>query len=266
MNIRPLQYNNQYRNNQQTFKGGKEGFFAPINRRYDQFTDKIADKVTSRFVEWGSIEKLADRFKESDKLFQHCLTVGSAVTSGLYVQRTLTNKNLDKDRKNTLAVNQGLTFGVSTLGAYALDKYIKGWWENVTARFAGHQLKDENFYSNFMEAKRKAAAENKEIKLAAKQNGIKKPELKSMPNVKKLVESNKKYIDILEKDAINKTSNAKNLMTRVKGMSPLRTMIVFGFVYRFFVPVVVTKPANKLCDMYLANKKAKQNKKAEKIS
>ena len=44
-------------------------------------------------------------------------------------------------------------------------------------------------------------------------------------------------------------------------MSPLRTMIVFGFVYRYFVPVVVTKPANILCEKYLAHKKAKTENK-----
>ena len=52
----------------------------------------------------------------------------------------------------------------------------------------------------------------------------------------------------------------KILHSKIKGMGPLRSMIVFGFVYRFFVPVAVTKPANKLCDMYLAKKKEMQAK------
>ena len=46
-------------------------------------------------------------------------------------------------------------------------------------------------------------------------------------------------------------------------MGLLRTMLVFGFVYRYFVPVVVTKPANWLCEKYLSHKKAKNEAKQD---
>ena len=172
------------------------------------------------------------------------------------MQRTLTNKELDKDRKNTLAVNQGLTFAVSTVGAYALDKYVKGWWDNVTARFAGHLLGDNKFYSDYLANKAAVIKENKELLAASKASNI-KPELKEMPSVIKSIENNSFYKSLLS----NAGDDAKTLMTKVKGMSPLRTMIVFGFVYRYFVPVVVTKPANILCEKYLAHKKAKTENK-----
>jgi hypothetical protein len=60
------------------------------------------------------------------------------------------------------------------------------------------------------------------------------------------------------------TKEADILLKKVKGMSPLRTMIVFGFVYRYFVPVAVTKPANKLCDIYLQKKHERENKNSQK--
>ncbi len=227
-------------------------FFKYFNDKYDQFTDYIADKFTSRIVESDALSKLADKFKNSDNLYQHCLTIGSVITSGLYMQRTLANDKLDKDRKNTLAVNQGLTFVLSTIGAYALDKYIKGWWDNVTARFAGHLLGDGKFYENYLKQKQALKEENKNIIQSAKAKGV-KPELKSMPRVGKLVEEHNYYKTLLK----TSETDARTLMTKVKGMSPLRAMIVFGFVYRYFVPVVVTKPANFLCEKYLANKKAK---------
>lgn len=225
------------------------GFFEPLNRKYDQFTDKIAEHFTSRFVNWKPLSWLADKLKNTDNLFQHCMTVGSVVTSGLYMQRTLVNKDLDKDRRNTLAVNQGLTLIVSTAGAYALDKYIKGWWENVTARFAGHLLNDKDFYNNFLKDKEAIQNENKALLKNAKAGT--KPELKSIPRVDKLVKKHDIYKAMSSEDA-------EVLMKKIKGMGLLRTMIVFGFVYRFFVPVVVTKPANKLCDMYLQKKKQKE--------
>ena len=230
----------------------KSRFFQYFNDKYEQFTDLIADKFTSKIVESDALLTLANRFKNSDNLYQHCLTIGSIITSGLYMQRTLTNDKLDKDRKNTLAVNQGLTFAVSTIGAYALDKYVKGWWDNVTARFAGHLVGDPKFYDNYLKQKQAIKEENKKLIQSAKAKGI-KAELKELPKVTQLVEKNNYYKTLLK----TSEKDAKVLMTKVKGMSPLRAMIVFGFVYRYFVPVVVTKPANYLCEKYLANKKAK---------
>lgn len=259
--ITPYNNNTNYRQQRQAFTAkpvklndaetvianavnSSSSFFAPLNKAYDGFTDKIAEHVTSRFVNLKPLNWLADKFKNTNNLFQHCLTVGSVVTSGLYMQRTLVNKDLDKDRRNTLAVNQGLTLVASTAGAYALDKYIKGWWDNVTAKFAGHLLNDGDFYTKFKQDKDAIVAENKRLKDT-------KAELKSLPKVDKLVKNHSYYKSLTEK-------NADILMKKIKGMSPLRTMIVFGFVYRYFVPVAVTKPANKLCDMYLKNKKAKE--------
>ena len=231
----------------------ESGFFKPFTDAYNNMTDTIADKFTSKLVDLKGLNWLADKLKNSSNLYQHCMTIGSVITSGLYMQRTLANKEFDKDRKNPLAVNQGLTFGVSTIGAYTLDKYAKGWWDNVTARFAGHLLGDNKFYNEYLKQKEEIIKENKKIKAEARINNT-KPELKSLPKATKLVEKHPYYQSLLK----NSEKDAKVLMTKVKGMSPLRAMIVFGFVYRYFVPVVVTKPANMLCEKYLAHKKNKQ--------
>lgn len=212
----------------------KSNFFKPLEDGYDKFADGIAKHFTSKMIDSKPIWYLAEKFKNSKNLFQHTLTIGSVITSGLYMQRTYTNKDLDEDRRNTLVVNQGLTLAVSTAGAYLLDKYLKGWWENVTARFAGHLLKDENFANNFKQNQEALKAQEKGLKDFIRENEIYK-------NIKK-----------------TDFKSAEAIMKKVNGMGVLRTMIVFGFVYRYFVPVAVTKPANKLCEMYLANKKAKQ--------
>jgi len=224
--------------------------FAPFEKKYDKFTNWLAKNVTSKYAESKPIEYLANKFKDSKNLFQHTLTVGSVITSGLYMQRTYTNKDLDKDRRNTLVVNQGLTLALSTAGAYMLDKFLNGWWENVTAKFAGHLLEDDKFYNDFLKKKNAIIKENKQLKEALKKG--EKVELKSIPKIIDLIKENPKFLQIGKQEAKDL------LLTKVKGMSPLKSMIVFGFVYRYFVPVVVTKPANKLCDMYLEHKKAKE--------
>ena len=77
-----------------------------------------------------------------------------------------------------------------------------------------------------------------------------KPLLKKTAKLEDYVKMHPGYKALSEADA-------KSLISKIKGMGVLRTMIVFGFVYRYFVPVVVTKPSNWLCEKYLANKKAK---------
>lgn len=226
----------------------QSAFFKPFTALYDRMTDNIAKNFTSKVIEWSPLIKLADKFKNSKNLFQHCLTVGSAITSGLYMQRTYTNKNMDRDRRNTLVVNQGLTFLVSTAGAYGLDKYVKGGWDNITARFAGHLMNDADFYNNFKEQKANAVKLLKEAKKNKNKIDIK------LPDVTKMVKSHNNFKAL-------KAEDAKYTLNLLKGMRLLRTMIVFGFIYRFFVPVAVTKPANKLCEMYLEHKKKKDNSK-----
>lgn len=227
----------------------ESNLFAPFLKAYDKFTDGIAKHITSRFVNSKPIIGLASKFKDSNNLFQHCLTVGSVITSGLYMEKTLTNDKLDKDRKKTLAVNQGLTFIVSTIGAYSLDKYVKGWWNKLTEKFAGHLLNDNKFVENFHDYNNKIKESNNKLLEAAKGKS-EKPLLKKTMALEDYVKTHSNYKALNEADG-------KALISKIKGMGVLRTMIVFGFVYRYFVPVVVTKPANWLCEKYLANKKAK---------
>ena len=272
----------------------KSSIFKPLSDFYDRCTDSVAKYFTSKVVDSKPMNYIADKLKDSNNLFQHCLTTGSLITSGLYMEKTLTNDKLDKDRKKTLAVNQGLTFIISTAGAYSLDKYLKKWWENVTAKFVGYQIDDEKFHTNFKKINEGIEEINRKLKQDPKAdvNKIAEEVKKSMNMPKAGEKGYKGYTEYLEhavKGAIEDADDAvksveklglnkyidklvesksipelsKELSGKIKGMGALRTMLVFGFVYRFFVPVVVTKPANWLCEKYLSSKKAKAEQKAE---
>ncbi len=264
----------------------KSSFFKPFSDFYENFTDGIAKHFTSKVADSKALGYISDKLQNSNNLFQHCLTVGSLITSGLYMQKTLTNDKLDKDRKRTLAVNQGLTFLLSTAGAYCLDKYLKDWWENVTADYVGVQISDKNFAKDFKDIKNITNKVNKALKNDQNADMFKLAEnakkgmnisenVSSFINdtiskavkykddgVKSMPKTNlDKFIKKLTKDG-KIVPVSDELSTRIKGMGLLRTMLVFGFVYRFFVPVAVTKPANWLCEKYLANKKAKSAEKS----
>ncbi len=272
----------------------KSGFFKPLSDFYDRCTDGIAKHFTAKIVDSKPMNAIADKLKNSDNLFQHCLTLGSLITSGLYMEKTLTNDKLDKDRKQTLAVNQGLTFLVSTAGAYSLDKYLKNWWENTTSKYIGTQINNEDFAKNFKGINQGIDEINKKLKqnpdgdvnkiadevkeaLKMPKKGEKgyagyteflehavKGAIEDADDVVKSVEKLKlnKYTDKLVKNGIiRQTQLTSELNGKIKGMGLLRTMLVFGFVYRYFVPVVVTKPANWLCEKYLSHKQAKNEAK-----
>lgn len=270
------------------------GIFKPFSDFYDKCTDAVAKHFSAKIVDSKPMNYVADKLKNSNNLFQHCLTTGSLITSGLYMEKTLTNDKLDKDRKKTLAVNQGLTFVISTAGAYSLDKYLKKWWENVTAKYVGLQVNDEKFHTNFKKINEGIEEINKKLKQDPKadvnkiaeevkksmgmpkkgENGYKgcteylehavKGAIEDADDVVKSVDKLdlNKYIDKLVK-AKSMPKLSSELSDRIKGMGLLRTMLVFGFIYRFFVPVVVTKPANWLCEKYLSNKKAKAEQNPE---
>ena len=50
----------------------------------------------------------------------------------------------------------------------------------------------------------------------------------------------------------------RKLTTLIDGMGVLKSLFVFGMVYRYVVPVLVMKPANWI-GQYIHNKKAAQN-------
>ena len=65
------------------------------------------------------------------------MTLGSFITSSVYVQRTLNNKDLDTDRKKTLAINQALCFVIPTIAAYTVNNAMGDWVKKQGYRFTG---------------------------------------------------------------------------------------------------------------------------------
>lgn len=232
-------------------------------KRFLNYSNKVSDTIAEGFAKIippifdnKFTDNVTEKLKTSDNLFKHFLAVGSAITSGMYMYKTVTNDKLDKDRKNTLAVNQFLTFVLSTAGAYLIDGSLSNWWQKQTARYAAATFKDKTILTDFVKEAKDAKIKNKEIKLFNKT----------------AAEADKKDLISLKAENFikNRLSNyivdekeQKIFMNRVKGMGFLKSMLVFAMVYRYIVPVAVTKPANMLCDKYLAHKNKKAQEQAQ---
>lgn len=213
------------------------------NKYYDKFTDMIAKGFTAPILNWNGLQKAANKYKDSDFLFNHMSTVTSAVISSVYMQRTLSNDNLEDDKKKVLAVNQGLTFVISTIASYALDDKLESWWQRVTAKFIGVKAEDKDFAANFKTAQAERAAKIKSLK-ASKAS---KAELEKFRPLKAL--------DYAKQQKLFMPANIDKLVT---GMGLIKKMTVIGSIFRLAVPVLVTPVASILADKYLDHKRAKK--------
>ncbi len=85
-----------------------------------RFAELAESKPTEHLINW--IQKHP---KLEKNLFSHLIVLGSTMLSGFYVVKTLNNKQMDSEKRKTLAINQGLTYALSTVMAYTVDDKLK---------------------------------------------------------------------------------------------------------------------------------------------
>jgi len=130
---------------QVAFKGKKpnEGF---VKRNLNKFVKAFSESFGKPFAKYyGKPLIESERVYKASKwlsglsgsMTQHMQVLGSFITSGVYMQQTLTKKDLDPDRRRTLSINQGLCFVVPTIAAYTVDKAINKWVKSKGYRLTG---------------------------------------------------------------------------------------------------------------------------------
>lgn len=238
--------------NQPSFTAGvydipqKSKLLAPFKKAFDKFTDFLSDNYTTKLYTSKLANWLAGHTEKLSSVVDHMQVAGSVIISGMYVTQTLRNKDLDEDRRKVLGLNQAMTFGLSTLGSYVLDRKLDNWWEGITANFAGKRLGDPD-----LKNKLKAINENI-IKDAETKFG--KPWKKLSKKEKPALTTTLKYI---EKNIPN-----EHLESLLRGMGVLKKIVVFGTVYRFISPVAVTPLASWVGNKYFAKKPENTENKA----
>ena len=233
-------------NTQPSFKGIEipttSKVLAPFHRLMNSITSWISRNYTDKLYTSKIAEYLAKKTDKLGSVVDHMQVMGSIIISGMYMTETLRNKQLDEDRRRTLAINQGLTFAVSTIGSYVIDDMLDSKWEKLTTKYASKELGDDKLAE-------KIAKYNQELEAtfnAEQLKGIKAKNTKFKPaTVLKYVEDN-----------IPNTSLEK----RLRGMNVLKKLVVFGTVYRFLAPVLVTPIANNLGERYIKKKQEKAAK------
>jgi hypothetical protein len=113
--------------NQPTFKG-KESSIGKL------FSKLYAEPLMNNKGLQAFAEKLS---KVPGSVTEHMATLGALITSSVYMSRTLNNKNLESDKRRTLAINQAFCFVVPTICAYAVNHAIAGNTKALEYRYSG---------------------------------------------------------------------------------------------------------------------------------
>lgn len=115
-----------------SFKGKKE---SALGRWISKFYGKHYGKHVMNSEKIQNVsEKMA---KIPGEMTEHMATLGSILTSATYMYKTLNNKDLDSDKRKTLAVNQGLCCIIPTIGAYTVSKLLSKFKKNAEYKYCG---------------------------------------------------------------------------------------------------------------------------------
>lgn len=147
-------YSPQYNQNKQyqTFKA----FNANTAKRaatkvYDRSTSWMAYGI-GKLASYKPVQKVVDFFK--DKNYQgHLAAITGCVLSGFYMLDTARSKDIEKDQKLPLIINQGVVCGISTVGAYTLNNYLNKKLNNAAELFHISKIEDKNMQEEFLKCK-----------------------------------------------------------------------------------------------------------------
>jgi len=282
-----LKNKNQQPNAAPSFKGSVP---QPVVNGLSKFYEGVAK--TKPF------QKFIKGFSNSNNTFTHLLVAESCILSGFYMINTLRNKKIKKEQKPQMLINDTLTLGVSTAGAYLVEDKIT----NVVAKasekyFANHK----DFYTDLGKKAQEAAKSSDKSKLLEKVGevaGKTGEELtKGIDDVAAMVGSHLKGIvgesgklktfqiepeklDAVKASVKNAVSGNAGNVDKAKdavkglvddvynsaaarseadkifsGINKLKVLVIFGIIYRYLGPVVITPIANKISSKFFDKKK-----------
>lgn len=111
---------------------------TPQKAQQVNFSGGLSDGVANVLSKVGNSDtfvKGMEKVGDSKNLMTHLSTASSAVTTGLYIYKNLTDKKKSKNEKITMALNQALTFAVSTALTYTVVGALKGTTNKLANKF-----------------------------------------------------------------------------------------------------------------------------------
>lgn len=216
------------------------------NKEIEEINKTISDK-----------SKIQKPLKEHrDNLLAHLIVLGSTIMSGFYVAKTLNNKNMDEEKRKTLAINQGLVYIASTIMAYTFDfwagKKIAPYMDGL--KEVNDETNQKNVEKFFSLTKKLIPREHLEGLVGEKQAGITNEQLDKLVKKAKSILSNQNLVDF--DNSLKTIKTKEQLDGLLVGAKKAKTIMTVDMVYRFIAPVIVTPLANAIGNKLQAKKEA----------
>lgn len=141
-NINNQQYNNfQTQKYNQTNKQNNTEMLKNPNFR-GKFWDKIGkvygEKYANKMLDQEWMHTLSGKLAGASKaMTEHMATLGSVLTSGVYFYQTVTNKNLEPDKRTILGINQIGCCAIPTVCAYIVNNKLQDFNKKMEYRYSG---------------------------------------------------------------------------------------------------------------------------------
>ncbi len=252
------------------------------NKTVNWVTDKIA-RAYSPVLRSKSVEKFVTKYEKSN-IAAHLSAIIATTISALYITKTLGNKKLDTEKRRTLAINQALVAVTSLAGSYGLEKLVAKPIDGYTNKQGQHvdgfvdRFRKANIeYINNLEDAELERLRLKNIKLEEvnfekinleellKNKNVSDSQIESLKETPILKEI-QKFLSPAELISAERAKRVNKIIDKwVDGIRVAKTLIIFGFIFRFFAPVVVTPVANAIGSKINSKKqpKAAEQKPAE---
>ena len=119
-------------NSEVAFKGSFGDFIGKM----------FGEKYALKLMQSDGLRKVAEKLSNvPGSMTEHMATLGSLVTSSVYMGRTLQNKDLEADKRKTLAINQLLCFIVPTICAYTVNSMLANFNKGLERTYSALQSK-----------------------------------------------------------------------------------------------------------------------------
>ena len=228
---------------------------------YGKFTEWLANNYYKRFYKSKVAKFIVDHTNSPkwNNMTAHMSALGSTLISGMYVVKTLENDKLDPEKRKTLAINDGLTWLISTGCAYGLDGWLAKKCNNATTRAVANYL-NNNPASKKTEIFGDWDPKNLKIMMKEWYKHVKPDSKEGQKLLQEL--GNQSYSNIRDFN-LDVLKDIK-ITHQIDGLSAMKSLFVFGMVYRYLVPVLVMKPANWIGN-YFHDKKAQKAQEAQGV-
>lgn len=215
---------------------------------YDKFTDWIAKKVITPFMNTKFMKNNSWNWRNNEFLYDGMATVASFAISSTYAIRSYKNKKIDSDEKNRriLALNHFLTWAIATAVSFLTVKKLGIWWQrHPMAKLIENRLNVPDF---------------------AKKYAKKHQEL--LDEAQKITDKTKRKIALRDArgysakdfyaEHINEAGVDKEMSDMLSGLGLFQKLLVWGTVTRLLVPLCSTVLASKYGRKAIAKREARQ--------